>query len=33
MDSMKPATADFPSAFSGLNRLLNRGFKALRVKP
>jgi hypothetical protein len=33
MDSMKPATDDFPSALSGLNRLLNNGFKSLRCKP
>jgi hypothetical protein len=32
MDSMKPATADFPSAYSGLNPLLNSGFKALRCQ-
>jgi hypothetical protein len=30
---MKPATADFQSALSGLNRLLNSGFKALRCQP
>jgi hypothetical protein len=33
MDSMKPATADFLFAFSGLNRLLNSGFNALRCQP
>jgi hypothetical protein len=33
MNSMKPATADFPSALSGLNRLLNSGFDALRCQP
>jgi hypothetical protein len=30
MDSMTPASADFLTAYSGLNRLLNSGFKALR---
>jgi hypothetical protein len=30
MDSMKPATADFLIAYSGLNRLLSSDFKALR---
>jgi hypothetical protein len=33
MDSMKPATADFASALSGLNRLLNSNFKALQCEP
>jgi hypothetical protein len=33
MDSMKPATADFLIAYSGLNRLLNSGFKALHCQP
>jgi len=33
MDSMKPATADFLSAFRGLNRLLTSDYKALRYQP
>jgi hypothetical protein len=33
MDNMKPATADFALALSGLNRLLSSSFKALLCQP
>jgi hypothetical protein len=33
MESMKPSTADFSSAYRGLNHLLNSGYEALRCQP